>query len=48
MIQKGGAAHTLLISKRAEAALGDYLSVRQDDRPELFINAAGRRLTDGD
>lgn len=38
VIQKGGSPHTLLISDRAESALGDYLERRLDESPALFYN----------
>jgi site-specific recombinase XerD len=43
VIQKGGTKKTLGVTPKAEEIVGDYLAVRTDDRPELWVIHATRR-----
>jgi integrase/recombinase XerD len=43
IIQKGGRSHLLLFSDLAVRSVSDYLSVRVDDNPALFIYHSGAR-----
>ncbi|HXI50421.1 MAG TPA: tyrosine-type recombinase/integrase, partial [Candidatus Saccharimonadales bacterium] len=43
VIQKGGTKKVLGVTPKAEEIVGDYLAVRDDDRPELWVIHAQRR-----
>ena len=44
VVQKGGSEHFIVISPKASQAIRDYLNVRQDGSPMLFLAGSGQRV----